>query len=440
MKAGFVSLGCAKNLIDTEVMLGIMQARGIELTANPAEADILIVNTCAFILSAKEESITTILNLAEYKQGRCRSLIVAGCLGQLYKGELLNEMPEVDAVIGTGAWNRIMEAIAETLSGRRVVLIGDKEIIYDAKTPRIRTTPPYTAYVKIAEGCNNRCAFCSIPIIRGKQISRPIEDIKAEVEQLAIQGVKEINLIAQDTTAYGTDLYGKPQLVELLRELVKVDVHWLRILYAYPRRFTDELIDLIATEPKICNYVDLPLQHASNRILKLMNRPDSRESIDALLKKIRARIPGVVIRSTFIVGFPGETEEDFQELKDFLKVQRLDKVGIFTYSREEGTAAYDFPDQVSEEVMQERYHDLMSMQSLISQELNETLEGTELDVLIENRDEGVAEVVAGRSYRDAPEVDGLVYIENDGRSKAGDIVRVKVLAGFVYDIAAERID
>ena len=440
MKAGFVSLGCAKNLVDTEVMLGIMQANGIELTANPADADILIVNTCAFILSAKEESITTILNLADYKKGKCRSLIVAGCLGQLYKRELLDEMPEVDAVIGTGAWNRIMEAIEETLSGRRVTLIGEREIIYDAKTPRIRTTPNYTAYVKISEGCNNRCAFCSIPLIRGRQISRPIEDIKAEVEKLAAQGVKEINLIAQDTTAYGTDIYGKPQLVELLRELVKVDVHWIRILYAYPRRFSDELIDLIASEPKICKYVDLPLQHASNKILKRMNRPDTRESIEALLKKIRERIPGVVIRSTFIVGFPGETEEDFLELMDFLLEQQLEKVGIFTYSREENTAAHDLPDQISEEVMQERYHISMSTQSLISQERNEALEGCELEVLIEGRDEEVSQVVAGRSYRDAPEVDGLVYIENDGRSKAGDIVRVKVLAGFVYDIAAERID
>ena len=440
MKAGFVSLGCAKNLVDTEVMLGIMQARGIELTANPADADILIVNTCAFILSAKEESITTILNLAEYKAGRCRSLIVAGCLGQLYKRELLDEMPEVNAIIGTGAWNRIMEAIAETLSGRRVILIGEREIIYDAKTPRLRTTPPYTAYVKIAEGCNNRCSFCSIPLIRGRQISRPIEDIKAEVENLAAQGVKEINLIAQDTTAYGTDIYGKPKLVELLRELVKVDIHWIRILYAYPRRFSDELIDLIAAEPKICNYIDLPLQHASDKILKRMNRPDTRESIEALIKKIRTKIPGVVIRSTFIVGFPGETKEDFLKLKTFLQTQRFDKVGIFTYSREENTAAYDFPDQVPEEVMQERYHDLMSLQSLISQELNEILEGQELEVLIEGRDEEVSEVVAGRSYRDAPEVDGLVYIENDGRSQAGDIVRVKVLAGFVYDIAAERIN
>jgi len=440
LKIGFVSLGCAKNLVDTEVMLGIMQENGLELTANPAEAEILIVNTCAFILSAKEESITTILNLAEYKSGKCRSLIVAGCLGQLYKKELFDEMPEVDAIIGTGAWNRIMEAIEETLSGRRVILLGDKEIIYNSKSPRIRTTPDYTAYVKIAEGCNNRCSFCLIPLIRGRQISRPIEDIKFEVENLAAQGVKEINLIAQDTTAYGVDIYGKPQLVKLLRELVKVEkIHWIRILYAYPRRFSDELIDLIATEPKICNYVDLPLQHASNKILKLMNRPDNRESIEILLKKVRERIPNVAIRSTFIVGFPGETEEDFLELKNFLQEQRLDKVGIFTYSREEDTAAYDLPDQITEEVMQERYHELMSLQSLISQEIDESLEGRELEILVENRDEEAKKVV-GRSYRDAPEVDGLVYIENDERSKAGDIVRAKVLAGFVYDVTAERID
>lgn len=441
MKAGFVSLGCAKNLVDTEVMLGIMQKNGIELTSNPSDADILIVNTCAFILSAKEESITTILNLADYKNGKCRALIVAGCLGQLYKSNLLDEMPEVDAIIGTGAWNRIMEAIEEALSGRKAIFIGEKSIIYNSKSPRIRTTPDYTAYVKISEGCNNKCSFCSIPLIRGRQISRKIEDIRAEVENLAAQGVKEINLIAQDTTAYGIDIYGKPKLVELLRELVKVEkIHWIRILYAYPRRFSDELIDLIASEPKICNYVDLPLQHASNKILKRMNRPDNRESIEILLKKLRERIPNVVIRSTFIVGFPGETEEDFLELKAFLQAQRLDKVGIFTYSREEDTAAYDFPEQISEEIMQERYHELMSMQSLISQELNEALEGQELEILVENRDEEVPEVVAGRSYRDAPEIDGLVYIENDERSKAGDIIRVKVLSGFVYDIAAERID
>lgn len=441
MKAGFVSLGCAKNLVDTEVMLGIIQSHGIELTANPAEADILIVNTCAFITSAKEESIATILNLYDYKEvGRCRSLIVAGCLGQRYGQELLDELPEADAIIGTGAWNRIMEAIDESLRGHRVIIMGEKDIIYDSKTPRIRTTPDYSAYVKIAEGCDNRCAFCAIPLIRGKQVSRPIEDICIEVKNLVNQGVKEINLIAQDTTNYGHDLYKEPSLARLLKELVKIEGDfWIRVLYCYPRYFTDELIEVIANEPKICKYVDLPLQHAHNDILKRMHRPDTRESIENLLKKIREKIPGVAIRSTFIVGFPGETEEEFQALKKFIQEQRIDHVGVFAYSREENTAAYDMPNQISEEVAQERYHELMSIQSMISQEINETLEGKELEILIEGRDEEVPNITAGRSYREAPEIDGQIYIEDDSESQPGDIVKVEVLAGFVYDLAAKKI-
>lgn len=441
MKAGFVSLGCAKNLVDTEVMLGLMRARGIELTSNPSEADILIVNTCAFIASAKEESIATILNLAEYKsEGNCRSLIIAGCLGQRYRQELLDEMPEADAIIGTNAWHRIMEAIEETLKGRRVILIGDREKIYDAKTPRLRTTPDYTAYVKIAEGCDHHCSFCAIPLIRGKQISRPIEDIRAEVERLASEGVKEINLIAQDSTNYGRDLYKTPSLARLLKELVKVDgIKWFRVLYSYPKHFTDELIDVIASEEKICNYVDLPLQHAADSVLRRMHRPDTRAEIEQLLKKIRERIPNVAIRSAFIVGFPGETDEEFQQLKQFITEQRLDHVGIFVYSPEEGTPAYDLPDQIMEGAAQERYHELMSLQSQISQEINEALEGRELEILIEGRDEEVPDITAGRSYREAPEVDGQIYIEGDRTSREGDLVRVKVIAGFVYDLAAEKI-
>lgn len=441
LKAGIISLGCAKNLVDTEVMLGIMQNSGVQITPNPAEADILIINTCAFIASAKEESITTILNFTEYKEeGNCQSLIVAGCLGQRYRQELLDEMPEIDAIIGTGAWHRIMEAINLTLRGERAILIGDKEIIYDAKTPRLRTTPDYTAYVKISEGCDHRCAFCAIPLIRGKQISRPIEDIVEEVKKLSEDGVKEINLIAQDTTNYGRDIYGKTRLADLLRELVKVEkIRWIRIMYAYPQSFTDELIDLIASEEKICNYVDLPLQHAADSVLKRMHRPDTKESIEKLLSKLREKIPGVSIRSTFIVGYPGETEEEFKTLKNFLQEQRLDKVGIFVYSPEEDTPAYELEGQILEDVAQERYHELMSIQSLISQEINESLEGKEFDVLIEGRDREVEEVVAGRSYRDAPEVDGQIYIENDRKSLAGDIVRVKIVAGFDYDLAAEKI-
>ncbi len=442
MKAGFVSLGCSKNLVDTEMMLGILREHGIELTPEPAEADILIVNTCAFIESAKEESITTILNMAEYKEsGRCRSLIVAGCLGQRYGQELLDDMPEADAIIGTGAWNRIMEAVEESLKGHRVVIAGEDKLLYDEHTPRITTTPAYTAYVKIAEGCNNRCAFCAIPYIRGAYRSRPIEDIRDEVANLAARGVKEIILIAQDTTEYGRDLYGEPQLAKLLRTLCKVEgVHWIRTLYSYPTYFSDELIETIASEPKLVKYVDLPMQHAHDEVLRRMHRPDTQASMRALIEKLRTRIPGVTIRSTFIVGFPGETDAQYQTLRNFLEEMRLDKVGVFTYSREEGTPAYDMPNQVPEDVMQERYHDLMSLQCKISEELNHELEGRELEVLVEGRDEEQANIAVGRSYREAPDVDGQVYIEGDTDSQIGDLVRVRVLQGFTYDVVGERVE
>lgn len=441
MKAGFVSLGCSKNLVDTEVMLGELKAHGIELTPDPAEADILIVNTCAFIQSAKEESITTVLNMADYKEtGCCRSLIVAGCLGQRYKQELLDELPEADAILGTGAWSRIMEAVEETLKGHRVVIAGEDDTLYDEKTPRITTTPEYTAYVKIAEGCDNRCAFCAIPQIRGHFRSRRIEDICKEIEHLTENGVREVVLIAQDSTMYGKDIYGKPSLAKLLKQVVQLPkVKWVRTLYLYPKFFTDELIDVYATEPKICKYVDLPLQHADNDVLRAMHRPDTREDMVMLLDKLRTRIPGVTIRSTFIVGFPGETDAQYQTLKNFLKEQRLDKVGVFTYSREEDTAAYDMPDQVPEEIMQERYHDLMSLQSKISEEVNQTWEGKELEVLVEGRDEEQPNICVGRSYREAPEVDGQVYVENDTDSKPGDIIKVKILQGFTYDVVGEKL-
>lgn len=441
MKAGFISLGCSKNLVDTEVMLGELVAHGIELTNNPAEADILIVNTCAFIKSAKEESITTILNMADYKEtGRCRSLIVAGCLGQRYKQELLDELPEADAILGTGAWGRIMEVVEATLKGQRVVIAGEDDTLYDEKTPRITTTPEYTAYVKIAEGCDNNCAFCAIPQIRGHFRSRQIDDICREVEHLTENGVREIVFIAQDSTLYGRDLYGKPSLAKLLREVVKVPkLKWVRTMYCYPKFFDDELIDVYASEPKVCKYVDLPLQHAHDSVLRSMHRPDTQAEMIALIKKLRERIPGVTIRSTFIVGFPGETDAQYQTLRRFLIEQRLDKVGVFTYSREEDTAAYDMPNQVPEDVMQERYHDLMSVQCKISEEINQSFEGKEIEVLVEGRDEEQPNIAVGRSYREAPEVDGQVYIENDTDSKPGDIIKVKVLQGFTYDIVGEKI-
>jgi ribosomal protein S12 methylthiotransferase len=441
VKAGFISLGCAKNLVDTEVMLGILRDNNIGFTPDPAEAEILIVNTCSFIKSAKEESITTVLNMAEYKMnGKCRSLIIAGCLGQRYKQELLDEIPEADAIVGTGAWQRIMEAVNETLKGNRVVLAGESEIIYDEKTSRITTTPEYSAYVKIAEGCNNHCAFCAIPMVRGKYRSRTVEDIKREIEHLTERGVKEINLIAQDTTNYGHDLYGKPSLAKLLKEVVKVDkLKWVRILYCYPKFFTDDLIDVIAKEEKICKYVDLPLQHAHNAVLKHMNRPDTSEDVEILLKKIRERIPNVTIRSTFIVGFPGETDSQYQTLRNFVEQQHFDKVGVFTYSREEDTPAYDMPNQISEDIMQERYHDLMSLQCKISEETNQALEGQIIDVLIEGRDEEQESVAYGRSYREAPEVDGQIYVECDTDSKPGDMIKVRIVQGFTYDVVGEKI-
>ena len=438
MKAGFVSLGCSKNLVDTEVMLGLIREREIELVNDPSDADILIVNTCAFIQSAKEESINTILNMAEYKQpekGHCKSLIIAGCLGQRYGQELLDELPEADGIIGTEAWGRVTEVIDETLKGNRVVIKGD-ETIYDASVPRIPTTPKHTAYVKIAEGCNNRCAFCAIPLIRGKYRSRKLEDIVAEVRKLADKGVREIVLIAQDTTNYGHDIYGEPRLAQLLRELCKVEgIKWIRTLYNYPRFLNDELIEVMATEEKIVKYVDIPLQHASNEVLRRMRRPDTKEQITALLKKLRERVPGVVIRSTFIVGFPGETEEQFRELKDFIQEQRFDHAGFFTYSKEEDTPAANMDGQVDDDVMQDRYHEIKAIQSLISQEINESLVNQVLEVIVEGHTEDGTSY--GRSYRQADDVDDLVYIEDDTTSKVGDIVKVRILQGFTEDLVGE---
>lgn len=441
LKAGFISLGCAKNLVDTEVMLGALAARHIEITATPEEADILIVNTCSFIDSAKEESINTILQMAEYKKHhQCRALIVAGCLGQRYRQDLLDELPEVDAIIGTNAWHRIMEAVNCALAGERVLIVGDQETIYDETMPRIATTPAYTSYIKIADGCNNRCSYCVIPTVRGNFRSRPVQSIVAEVKNLAAQGIKEINLIAQDTTSYGSDLYGAPQLTELLKNLVDIEgIEWIRLLYCYPKYFSDELIELIANQPKICKYIDMPLQHAHDDILKAMYRRDTCGAVEALLSKLRASIPGVAIRTSFIVGFPGETEEHYQALRTFVQKQRFDKVGVFTYSREEDTPAYSMDNQVPDEIKQARYHDLMALQCQISEELNQALEGRTFDVLIEGRDPEQPGIAFGRSYREALDIDGQVFIENDTQSKPGDLIRARIIQGFTYDLLAEKV-
>ncbi len=442
LKAGFISLGCAKNLVDTEVMLGLLAANQITITEDPQDADILIINTCTFIESAKEESISTILQMAEYKkEGKCKCLIVAGCLGQRYQQELLNELPEVDAIVGTGAWHRIIEAINTTIvDNSRALLIDEANTLYDETMPRINTTPFYSAYVKIAEGCSNCCSYCVIPKVRGKFRSRTTESIVAEVKNLVAKGVKEINLIAQDTTSYGRDLYGGPKLIDLLKELVKIeDLMWVRLLYCYPKYFSNELIELIATEPKICKYIDLPLQHANDDILKAMLRQDGRSDIEKLLSKLRDRIPGITIRTSFIVGFPGETEEHFEDLRQFVTEQRFDRVGVFTYSQEEDTIAGDLPNQVSDEVKQERYHNLMSLQCQISEELNQDLEGTVLDILIEQGSTEEDKIVSGRSYREAPDVDGHIFVENADLCKPGDVIQAKILQGFTYDVVAVKL-
>lgn len=442
-KIGFVSLGCSKNLIDTEVMLGILRDHHMEMTEDLSEANIIIVNTCTFIEKAKQESIDTILQASEYKKtGVCELLIVTGCLSQQYQKDLLKELPEVDALLGTGSWNRIWEAIKEAQKGDRPCYMDDVHHLYDDETSRLRTTPSYSAYVKISEGCNNGCTFCIIPHVRGSLVSRPVNSVVAEVQKLAADGVKEINLIAQDTTSYGVDLAGRSLLPDLLRKLVTIDgIRWIRLFYLYPHYFTDELMDLIVKEDKICSYVDLPLQHISQSVLERMNRRDSQEDVLALIKKLVSHGRKLTLRSTFIVGFPGETEEEFRELCQFVEDTKFDDVGVFSYSREEGTPAARMEDQIPEEVKEERYHQLMAIQAKVSEERNQELEGSVHTMLVERVEEenGICQAV-GRIEVQAPDVDGLTYLENAEGVSAGDMIRVRISQGFAYDLVAERVE
>ena len=441
-KVGIISLGCVKNLVDAELMLGDLASHELTITPDPEEADIIIVNTCGFIESAQQESVDTILQMAEYKNTNCKMLLVCGCLAQRFSTELITEIPEIDAIIGTGSWQKIREAIERVDSGEKQVMILDELTnLYTEDMPRVLTTPSYTAYIKVAEGCSNRCAYCVIPSVRGDFRSRPMESIIAEAKNLAEQGVREINLIAQDTTNYGTDLYGERRITALLRELVKIEkIEWIRLLYCYPHNFTDDLIELMATEPKVCSYVDLPLQHISDTVLRRMNRRDTKADIEKLLKKIRERIEGVVIRSSFIVGFPGETEADFEELKEFIETQKFERVGIFTYSREAGTPAYDMEDQIPEEVKEDRYHTLMATQCVISEAINQSYEGEELTVLVEGKDSEQEGLAYGRSYREAPDIDGKIFIENEPDPAIGTFIQTEVIQGFTYDLVVEKID
>lgn len=447
MKIGVVSLGCPKNLVDSETMLGLIHEENYEITNDPSEAEIIIVNTCGFIESAKEESINTILQMAEYKKsGSCKYIIVTGCLSQRYAEELFSELPEADAIAGVEVYDEIGSIIKRVMNGERFIMLerSKPDVIYTSKEtflPRILTTPSYTAYLKIAEGCDNCCSYCAIPKIRGPYRSKPMEQVLKEAKALADNGVKELIVVAQDTTRYGEDLPGgKLLLADLLKELNKIEsLKWIRVMYCYPNNFTDELIETFASLDKVCKYVDLPLQHASNRLLASMNRYDTREEVETLLAKLRKRIPGIVIRTTFIVGFPGETDADFEELKEFVEQQRFENAGVFAYSQEEGTVAGAMPNQITDEIKQERYHELMALQAQISEEIHKDTEGQTLEVLVEGIEEDGSGLYYGRSYREAPDIDGLVFIENPGDIKPGCFVKVNILQGFTYESVGERI-
>ncbi len=447
MKIGVVSLGCPKNLVDSETMLGLIHEENYEITNDPSEAEIIIVNTCGFIESAKEESINTILQMAEYKKsGSCKYIIVTGCLSQRYAEELFNELPEADVIAGVEVYDEIGSIIKRVMNGERFIMLerSKPDVIYTSKEtflPRILTTPSYTAYLKIAEGCDNCCSYCAIPKIRGPYRSKPMEQVLKEAKALAANGVKELIVVAQDTTRYGEDLPGgKLLLADLLKELNKIEsLKWIRVMYCYPNNFTDELIETFASLDKVCKYVDLPLQHASNRLLASMNRYDTREEVETLLAKLRKRIPGIVIRTTFIVGFPGETDADFEELKEFVEQQRFENAGVFAYSQEEGTVAGAMPNQIPDEIKQERYHELMALQAQISEEIHKDTEGQTLEVLVEGIEEDGSGLHYGRSYREAPDIDGLVFIENPGDIKPGCFIKVNILQGFTYESVGERI-
>jgi ribosomal protein S12 methylthiotransferase len=441
VKIGLVSLGCSKNLVDSELMLGLMREHGYEPTDDLPTADILVVNSCGFIESAKQESIETMLRLAVYKRtGRCRGLILAGCLGQRYSADLMDELPELDAIVGTGAWDRLPEAIRDILAGSRPVFTEGSALLPAADMPRILATPSYLAYVKIAEGCNHACAFCAIPQIRGPLISRSIASVRQEVADLVAGGVREVDLVAQDTTSYGLDLAGRPLLLDLLKELAAIPGDFrIRLLYSYPKNFTDELIEFMASEPKLCNYVDIPLQHVHDDLLRAMRRPDRRADIERLIAALRARIPDIAIRTTFIVGLPGETEEHYQELRNFVATKRLDHVGVFRYSAEEGTAAAGFDGQIPDEIKEDRYNDLMALQAGVSEEINKDAEGREYILLLEDHDEEDPRLGYGRSEREAPDIDGTVYVEDAEDIAVGEFVRVRIVQGFCYDRVAEVV-
>ena len=438
MKILFISLGCDKNLVDTEVMLGMLASRGYEMTNDEQEADIIVINTCCFIHDAKEESIQNILEMAEYKKnGSAKALIVTGCMAERYRQEILDEIPEVDEVLGTTAYDRILDAVDAALAGQHEVMTADLDALPLPETKRLVTTGGHFAYLKIAEGCDKHCTYCIIPKIRGNFRSVPMERLLKEAQDLAEQGVKELILVAQETTLYGKDLYGEKPLPKLLRELCKISgIRWIRILYCYPEEITDELIQVMKEEPKICHYLDLPIQHANDTILKRMGRRTSKQELIDIVQKLRKEIPDICLRTTLITGFPGETQEQHEEVMEFIDTLEFDRLGAFTYSPEEDTPAATFEDQIDEEVKEDRQADIMELQQEIAFDKAEDMIGREVLVMIEGK---VADENAyvGRTYRDAPNVDGLIFINTDVELISGDFAKVKVTGALDYDLIGE---
>ena len=441
MKILFVSLGCDKNLVDSEVMLGLLSRAGYEFTDDESEAEVIVVNTCCFIGDAKEESINTILEMAAQKEtGKCKVLIVSGCLAQRYKDEVLKEIPEVDGILGTASCDKIVEVVEETLKGKKGQEFENIDLLKARDGGRIVTTGGHYAYLKIAEGCDKHCTYCVIPSVRGKYRSVPMEELVKEARELAEGGVRELILVAQETTLYGMDLYGEKRLPALLKELAEIPgIHWIRMLYCYPEEITDELIETIKTEEKVCHYMDIPIQHASDRILRRMGRRTNREEITGRIRRLREEIPDIAIRTTMITGFPGETEEDLEELLDFVDEMEFERLGVFPYSREEDTPAAVMEDQVPEEIKAERRSQVMELQQDISLEHGEDMVGRDLEVFIEGR---VADENAyvGRTYMDAPGVDGYIFVNTDLELMSGMFVRVKVTGALEYDLIGELCD
>ena len=436
----FISLGCDKNLVDSEVMLGLLDKKGYQIVDSEEDADIIVVNTCCFIHDAKEESIQTILEMAEYKkEGKLKALIVTGCLAQRYQQEIIDEIPEVDAVLGTTSYDHIVEAVEEALAGNGHVVLEDVDALPDVKEKRLVTTGGHYAYMKIAEGCDKHCTYCIIPKLRGNYRSVPMEKLLAEAKDLADQGVKELILVAQETTVYGKDLYGEKSLHKLLRELCKISgIQWIRILYCYPEEIYDELIQTIKEENKVCHYLDLPIQHASDAVLKRMGRRTSKAQLVEIIEKLRKEIPDISLRTTLITGFPGETQEQHEELKDFVDEMEFDRLGVFTYSPEEDTPAATMTEQIPEEVKEDRQAELMELQQEIAFDLAEDMVGREVLVMSEGK---VADENAyvGRTYKDAPNVDGLIFINTDEELMSGDFARVRVTGALEYDLIGELI-